>query len=469
MTRLSLVVGIAACAVGPNFERPAAPHTERYLNGELHETIAADGRTQMFRAGAQLAADWWRLFHSPKLDALIADAIASNQTLEAARANLRQSEYSLKAGYGVFLPQLDANASVTPQRFTPSRFAIAAAPSQFTLYTLGGTLGYTLDVFGGQRRTVEGLQARVDLQRENLAAARLIVTGNVVSTAIARAGYQDEIAATEAFILALKQQLQIIQAQADAGTVPYASVLAIRSQLASTMATLPPLRQRLDVAGHLLATLVGRAPAEWRQPGIALADLTLPKELPVSLPSELVRHRPDILVAEATLHVSSANVGVATAARFPSFTINGSVGVNNTGVDGLLSYGSLFWSLGANVLAPVFHGGTLANQQRAAIEAYHQSLASYRETVLTALGDVANALRALEHDAETLDAQALALASSTDALKLIEINYKSGVANYLQVLVANGQYYQAMIGHLQAQTQRLQDTVALFVALGGGW
>jgi NodT family efflux transporter outer membrane factor (OMF) lipoprotein len=468
---LALVaLGAYACAVGPDFKRPPPPKVTRYTNGApMHATITADGQAQIVRAGAQLAADWWRLFHSTKLDAVIAEAIANNQTLEAARASLRKSQYQLQAGYGVFYPQLDVNAGATPQRFTPSRFAFNQAPSVFHLFTLGGTLGYTLDMFGGERRTVEGLHAQVDVQRYGVAAARLLLTGNVANTAIAHAGYQAEIVATEELIDRLKTQVQITEAQASSGTVPFSNVLSVRAQLASVAATLPPLHQRLVQAEDLLATLVGRPPADWRQPEIALADLSLPRDLPVSLPSELVRQRPDILVAEATLHASSANIGVATAAMFPSFSLNGTLGFNNTSIASLFEHNSLFWSIGANMLAPLFHGGTLANQRFAAIAAYQQSLASYRQTVLDALRDVADSLRALEHDAELVDAESQAIKASGEALKLTEINYKSGLANYLQVLIADVQFHQATIAHIQAQAQRLQDTVALFVALGGGW
>jgi NodT family efflux transporter outer membrane factor (OMF) lipoprotein len=239
--------------------------------------------------------------------------------------------------------------------------------------------------------------------------------------------------------------------------------------LAAFEATLPPLRQKLDQAGHLLATLAGRLPAEWTPPQIALTDITLPTELPISLPSDIVRQRPDILASEAQLHSASADIGVATAALFPSFTLSGSYGFNNSSIGDLLKSGSNIWSLGANVTTPLFHGGTLWFHRKAAIEAYQQSLAGYRQTVLSAFAQVADTLRALEHDAEGLHAQSQALDAAGEALQLIHVNYQAGTANYLQVLVADYQYHQAKIGYLQAQAQRLQDTVALFVALGGGW
>jgi NodT family efflux transporter outer membrane factor (OMF) lipoprotein len=219
----------------------------------------------------------------------------------------------------------------------------------------------------------------------------------------------------------------------------------------------------------LLATLVGHLPAEWNPPQVDLADLALPDDLPISLPSELVRQRPDILAAEAQLHSASADIGVATAELFPNFTLNGTYGLNNTHIEDIFKNTSSFWSLAGNLSAPLFHGGTLSARRRATIEGYNQSLADYRQTVLSAFAQVADILRALEHDAETLHAQAQSLSAAEEALRLTQVNYQAGIANYLQVLIANYQYHQAKIGYLQALAQRFQDTVALFVAMGGGW
>jgi NodT family efflux transporter outer membrane factor (OMF) lipoprotein len=246
-------------------------------------------------------------------------------------------------------------------------------------------------------------------------------------------------------------------------------LLSLQSQLAALEATLPPLRQKLSQTEHLLATLAGRTPAEWAPPVVEWSDLALPGELPITLPSQFVRQRPDILAAEAQLHSASAEIGVATAALFPSFALNGTYGVGSNTSNNLFKSSSSFWNLGANVTAPLFRGGTLWFGRQAAIDAYQLSLANYRQTVLSAFAQVADTLRALEHDAELVQAQSLALSASGEALRLIMANYQAGTANYVQVLIANNLYQQAKIGHLQAQTQRFQDTVALFVSLGGGW
>ncbi len=464
------LVSLAGCAVGPDFVRPTPPPVDRYTQGtEPTATIVADGQTQHFAMGARIAADWWRLFNSVKLDNVVQESIVGNPTLQAAQASLRQSQDTLRAGYGVFYPQLDASFDASRQKFSPARIGSNSSSSIFNLFTLSATVSYALDVFGGERRAVEGLQAQVDVQRAAALGTYLTLVGNIVNTTIAQAAYREQIKATEQIISILKEQIGITETQARAGTVPYTNVLSLRSQLASFEALLPPLKQKLNQTEHLLATLAGRAPVEWDQPHVDLSDLTLPSELPVTLPSELVRQRPDILAAEAELHSASTEIGVATAALFPSFTLNGSYGQNNTSMNGLFKSSSNFWSMGADVTAPLFHGGTLWFKRKAALEGYQQTLATYRQTVLSAFAQVADTMRALEHDAESMHAQSQALETAEEALRLIQANYQAGVVNYLQILIANGQYHQARIGYLQAQAQRLQDTVALFMAMGGGW
>jgi len=467
---IAALVLVGGCAVGPDFVRPVPPEGERYTHQPTAgSTVAADGEAQHFEPGAQIAADWWHLFNSNQIDALVKEAIADNPSLQAAQASLRQSQENLRAGYGVFYPQFNATAGATREKFSAANFGQGPNSSIFNLYTLGATVSYALDVFGGDRRAVEGLSAQVDFQRYAALGTYLTLSGNIVNTLVARAAYAAELHATEHIITLQKDQVHIAQAQVDAGTAPYATLLSVQSQLAITEATLPPLRQRFDQTGHLLAALSGHTPAERAPPDIDLADLTLPTDLPISLPSALVRQRPDILAAEAQLHGASANIGVATAAMFPRFTLSGSFGqLGNTGGN-LLQSSSSVWSLGADVTAPLFHGGTLWHQRKAAMEAYQAALASYRQSVLGGFEQVADALRALEHDAEGVDAQSRALDAAGRALKLLQANYEAGLASYLQVLVADQQYQQASIGYLQARTQRLQDTAALFVALGGGW
>ena len=465
-----LFLGVSGCAVGPDFKTPEAPPVTRYTQGaEPTETLSAEGQSQHFERGMEIAAEWWRLFRSEPLDEVIAAALEGNQDLLAAQATLRQSQENLRAGYGAFVPQIDGNFDTTRQKFTAARFGGNFATNIFTVYTAAVTVTYEIDVFGGQRRALEGLKAQTDYQRYEVQATYLTLLGNVVNTTIGQAAYRAQIEATEEMVALLRDQLRITEAQAKAGMIPYTNVLSVRTQLAATEASLPPLLQGLAKGSHLLATLVGRMPADWTPAAVALADFSLPTPLPVSLPSALVRQRPDILAAEAMLHSASANIGVATAAMLPAVTLSGSYGQSSNSLDTLFQGMSNYWTLGGNLAASLFHGGTLWFQRKAALEAYQASLASYRQTVLGAFGQVADSLRALENDAKRLEAESRALDSAGQALRVVDSSYKAGITSYIQLLIANLQYNQARIGYLQARAQRLQDTAALFIALGGGW
>jgi NodT family efflux transporter outer membrane factor (OMF) lipoprotein len=462
--------GLIGCAVGPDFERPDTPKADHYTPGAVPEkTIGAEGTEQRFDTQQKLAADWWRLLSCPSLDALLAEAIANNPSLEAAQASLRKSQDNLRAGYGIFFPQIDGQAGFARQKFSPLKFGETAPSPVFNLFTLSATVSYALDVWGGQRRSVESLAAQMEAQQDTLLGAYLILSSNVVNTAIAQAGYRDEVRATEHLLGLEKEQLAITETQAKAGTVPYSNVLSLQSQVATSEALVPPLREKIDQADHLLAALAGHTPAEWKQSSFALADFTLPADLPLSLPSQMVRQRPDVLVAEAQLHSANAQIGVTTAAMLPNITLSATPGVNNPSLNQLFTPASVFWGLAAGLTQPLFHGGELWYQRKAAIDAREQAAATYRQTVLAAFEQVADTLRGLEHDAEALEAQGRAVKAAEDALRLIQINYQSGIATYLQVLTADGQYQQAQLAFIQAKTQRLQDTVALYVALGGGW
>ena len=461
---------LAGCAVGPDFVRPEGPEMKNYVQGDDPlMTPAAEQAIQQFAKGAPVDPEWWKLLNSPVLDKAVREALLNNPTLQSAQASLRQSQESLRAGYGIFFPQFDLQAGGARQLFSPAKIGSGAPASIFNLYTLSAAVSYPLDLFGGERRQIEALQANVDTRLYSAAAAYLALTGNLANTLIAYAGYADQMAATSDIVNLLKDELRITAIQAKAGTVPYSNVLTIQSQLASAEATLPVIRQKMIQSGDLLAVLSGRFPSEWSPPRITLADITLPPVVPVALPSELVRSRPDILTAEAQLHGASAGIGVATAALFPNITLNGNFGQNSTETSQLFEKSSNFWSLGANITQPLFHGGMLWFQRKAAIEGFEASKAVYRQTVLSAFEQVADLLRALESDAEALDAQDRSLDAAEQGLNLVKANYQAGLANYLQIITATDLYQQARIGVLQARAQRLQDTVALFVALGGGW
>jgi len=364
---------------------------------------------------------------------------------------------------------VDVTSSGERVRSAPAQQGSAASGSIFNVVTLGGSIGYSLDVFGGQRRTVEGLGAQLDYERYAGQAAYLTLSANVVDACIARAAYAAQIAATRELIALLDEQMHSIEVQVQAGTAPYANLLSQRGLIAAGRAQLAALQQRLSQTDHLLALLQGALPASATAPAIELAQLNLPLDLPVSLPSELVRQRPDILAAEAQLRAASAQIGVATAAMFPSFSLNASYGAAGSSLSNLFGPAGRFWSVGPSLTAPLFHGGALQAQRQAAIDAFDVQQANYRQTVLEAFDQVADALQALEHDAQSLQAQRLARDSATQALALVQANFRSGLVAYVDVLSADVQVRQADLGYLQALAQRHQDTVALFVALGGGW
>jgi len=450
--------------------QPEPPLVEGYIQGaNLNSTVEAGGIAQHFDRGGNISAEWWRLFKSATLDTVVRNAISNNLSLQAAQANLRQSQATLQAGYGIFYPQVDLGFSPSRQQFSSAKFGGTSSPTIFNLYTISTTVSYTLDVFGGERRGIESLEAQKELQRYTAIATYLTLTGNVINTVIARAAYRAEVEATEQLIDIVRKQIKITESQVKAGTVPYLNVLSLRSQLASIAATLPPLKQKLSQTDHLQASLVGRAPAEWNPPDVKLEELALPTNIPVSLPSELVHQRPDILSAESQLHSDSAKIGVATASLFPTISLSASYGYNNHSLADLFISNGNIWAMAANFAQPLFHGGTLWFNRKAAIQTYEHSLANYQQTVISAFQQVADTLKALEHDAETQTAQLESLHTSDQSLGLINANYQAGLVNYLQVLTVNSQYQQARIGYLQALAQRFQDIVALFVALGGGW
>ncbi|WER50629.1 efflux transporter outer membrane subunit [Cupriavidus sp. WKF15] len=465
-----LATALWGCAVGPDFVSPPAPAVTDYVrSGDAADTPAGEGQIQHFASGAPVPAHWWHMFGSDELDRALEVALAGNPSLQVAEANLRQADAAARAGAGVFYPQVAVQAQASRQTTTPARLGSVVAPGIFNVFTLGATVSYALELFGGNRRAVEALSARAEAQRYAVGAAWLTLTGTLVNTAIARAGYATQIAATEALVKVVREQVEVTRAQVSAGTATHASELSLLSQLGSLEATLPPLEQRLDQADHLEATLGGRFPSESEPLALSLESLALPTDLPRVLPSELVRRRPDVLAAQAELHVAAANVGVATAAMLPSIALSATYGREGTQPGALFAAGGGIWGMAAAAFAPVFQGGTLYYGRRAALAQFEAAQANYRQVVLAAFAQVADALRALEHDALTVDAQDRARQAALQLMSEVQANYRAGTTGYLQVLVANAQYQQASIGYIQARAQRLQDTVALFLALGGAW
>jgi len=478
--KIAAVVSIAAavlagCAVGPDFRAPAPPKTDTYttptLPAETATAPVAGGGPQRFVAGRDIPAQWWTLFHSEALDRLIRQSLADSPTLAAAQAALRQAQENRLARLGALFPSVDANFSATRQKFTGASFGQPDLPgSTFSLFNASVSVSYALDLFGRTRRGLEELKAQVDYQRYLLEASHLALTSNIVTTAVQEASLRAQIRAVREIVAAQEQQLALVEDKFQLGGIARPDVLAQEAQLAQTRTILPPLEKQLAQTRHLLAVLAGKPPAEAAAlPEFELTDLNLPQELPVSLPSSLVRQRPDVLASEELLHAASAQIGVATADLFPKLTLSGNYGSQSTTLSDLFSSGTNVWSIGAGLLQPVFRGGELTAKRRAAIAAFDAAEAQYRYTVLQAFRNVADVLRALEQDANALNAQSSAEAAARESLDLARDQFELGAASYLTLLNAERQHQQARLSLAQAQAARYADTAALFQALGGGW
>jgi NodT family efflux transporter outer membrane factor (OMF) lipoprotein len=471
---LGIGISLTGCMVGPNFRQPDAPTTKTYTESALPEQTATSpgtgGNAQRFVAGADIPAQWWTIFQSDPLDSLVRDSLANSPTLAAALATLRQSQENLTAGRGALLyPQVDGSLGATREKITGASLGQPNVGSEiFNLFNASVNVSYALDVFGGNRRQIEGLQALVDYQAYQLEGARLSLTANVVTAAIREAQLRAQIAATQDILAAEEKQVQLIDKQFQLGGAARVTLTTQRGQVEQTRALLPPLERELAITRHQLAALSGRTPSEAMIPAFNLDALTLPQDLPVSIPSSLVRQRPDIQAAEALLHQASAEIGVATANEYPKINLTGSLG------DVALQAHSLFagpavWSIGAGLLQPLFHGGELEAQRRAAVAGYDQAEAQYRQAVLLAFQNVADALRSLETDARALQAQSEATRYARETLDLVTKQYQLGGTTILALLIAQQQFQQQRLLLVSAESARYADTAALFQALGGGW
>jgi NodT family efflux transporter outer membrane factor (OMF) lipoprotein len=428
------------------------------------------GDAQRFEVGATISAEWWQVFGSPELDALIRTAVAGQPTLAAAKAALRQAEENVNAQYAVLYPSVDAAFSAKRQRISGATFGNPSIPpATFNLYNASVNVSYQIDVAGGARRELEALRAGVDFQRFQVEAAYLALTANVATTAFREASLREQIRATREISEAQDSQLRLAEQQFKLGAISGSDLLGQRAQAAQTRATLPPLERALGQTRNQLAVLIGKLPADARLPELDFSNFRLPAELPLTIPSELLRQRPDVRQAEAILRQTNARIGVAEALLFPQLTLTGSYGTAALNSGDLFNPATQLWNIGANLLQPIFHAGQLQAQKRGAQAAYDQAFAQYRQAVLVAFQDVADVLLALEYDAKALKAQAEAEAASRESLEVTQQQLKFGAASYVALFNAQRQYSLAKAALVQAQANRYADTAALFQALGGGW
>ncbi|MEN6587193.1 MAG: efflux transporter outer membrane subunit [Sulfuricella sp.] len=464
---------LGACTLGPNFREPDAPrvpaanpYTPEPMAAQTASAPGPGGAAQRFVPGDDIPAQWWSLFHSEPLDRLIRSALCNSPTLASAQAALRQAQESYRAEAGSLLfPAVSGLGSATRER---GSFG-TSEPSVFNLYNASVNVSYNVDAFGATRRDLEAVWATVDYQRFQLEAAYLALTANVVTSAIQEASLRAQLQTTSEVLALQEKSLAVIEKQAALGAVARPAVLAQRTQVAQTRATLPALEKALAQTHHQLAVYAGRFPSEPGLPEFQLESLQLPQELPLSLPSSLVRQRPDIRANEALWHEASARIGVATASLFPQLNLSGSLGFQAFEIGNLLSSSARIWSIGAALSIPIFNGGALQARRRGAIAAYEQAGEQYRATVLAAFQNVADVLRALDTDAAALRAQADAEAAARESLELVSRQYEVGASSYLALLDAQRTHQQSRLSLVQAEAARYADTAALFQALGGGW
>jgi NodT family efflux transporter outer membrane factor (OMF) lipoprotein len=465
---------LAACTMGPDFKSPEGPKADAYLPDGPSSFVSGgiDGsEAQRIVQDLDIPGRWWAVFESPELNGLIEQALRANPDIQAAAAGLKVAQENARAQRATLFPTVQSNfgaaATQVPNFLSPP----LADPNNFSysLFTVGLTLTYNLDLWGANRRQIESLEALAEAQCFQLEGAYLSLAANVVAAAILEASLRAQIEATQRIIATQRDTLDILNRQSGLGAVTGADVAAQQAALAQVEATLPPLQKALAQQRNLLATLTGRFPNEAMLERFNLTDLKLPQELPLSLPSRMVEQRPDVRAAEANLHSSSALVGVATANQFPNITLNASIATQ------ALTFGTLFGPalpasvIGGSVLQTLLDGGALRAKKRAAQAALEQADAQYRSTVLTAFRSVSDTLRALEYDSLALRAAVAAEQATAASLQIARRRLELGDTTYIFVLTAELAYQQAALLRVQAQAARFTNTAALFQALGGGW
>jgi NodT family efflux transporter outer membrane factor (OMF) lipoprotein len=493
---VAFAVLAASCAVGPSYHRPQAPANAGYAPTPLPESTAGaavhGGESQRLVNGRDIPFEWWQLFKSPALDALVKRAFRANPTIAAAQSALVQAQELVYAQQGYFFPTVAANYDFARTKIS-GNFTVDdspgtqgngdnlnpplldlhnsphTAPLLYNFHTAELTVGFVPDVFGANRRQVETLVAQTDAQRFALEATYVTLASNVVAAAIQEASLRAQIEATRQIIAADEQSLEILRDQLALGFAKRIDVAAQETALAQAEATLPPLKKQFEQTRDLIRALVGNLPDQDVPETFELGALQLPPELPLSLPGRIIEQRPDVRAAEAQLHAANAQVGVAVAAMLPQFSISGNLGGNADEFTWMFRTGGPFWSLVGGVTQPIFEGGTLLHRKRAADDALKQAAAQYQSSVLTAYQNVADTLHASMSDADALAANVRAETAAKVTYDLTRRQMEVGYINYLMLLNAETTYQQALILRVQAQATRFGDTVALFQALGGGW
>jgi NodT family efflux transporter outer membrane factor (OMF) lipoprotein len=462
---------LAGCNVGPKYNPPTAPaitaYTPQPQPAETTTSAGAAGIAQHFDSSSSIPAQWWTLFHSPELNSMMEEALRNSPTLTQATARLKEAQEELNARAGATkYPTVTGSASVEGEQPNLTAYGIPFPnPSPFALLNGSVAVSYALDIFGANRRAIEGLKAERDYENWQREGARLMLAGNVASAAIRQAHIRKQLEITKQLLAIEQRELAIAESRHQAGGVSDADVASRKSIVAQTEATMPPLEAELDQVNHQLAVLMGKSPAEAQIPNLSLETLQLPQSLPLSLPSALVEQRPDIRAAESLLHQASANVGVATANLYPQIVLSGSGG----GIGTSFASGGDLWNAALSLTQPLYNGGALQAEKRKAEAAYEEANSVYRQTVLQAFGQVADTLTAIDHDAQTLKARSDVAADADASYRIAQGRYEAGGISELALLEAEQQLVQTELDRTAAAAARFSDSATLFEALGGGW
>lgn len=453
----ALCLALCGCAVGPDYKPPAVPQPAQLTRSTLPTAGTVDG----------VAATWWTAFGSPALDALVVEALANSPTIEAARATLASAHQNVVAQRGFFLPSVQASYNASRQNVGETVSSpLGSGESIYNFHTASLNIAYTPDLFGGNRRQVESLLATEASQGFQLDAARLTLASNVVGGVLQVAMLKEQVALTGQAEQAMRQQLEIMRKLHSSGYVNGIDVATQETLLGQVQQSLPPLQRQLEQTRDLLAVLLGRTPGE-SLAEVDLAALRMPA-LPRAVASDVLRQRPDVRASEALVHAASANVGVASAARFPQLSITAALGGGATNFGSMFSASNTSWSIGGGVLAPIFAGGTLQARQRAAEADLLAAAAQYRGTVLGAFQNVADALYALDIDSRAVKVAETSEAAALTSLELTRSQLREGYGSRPAMLAARQAWLQARAATVAARGTLMGDTVALFQALGGG-
>jgi len=464
---------LAGCTVGPNFERPATPTPESYRNTAEQRAPLAGAPQPIPGTGPQ--ARWWQAFGSRELDALVDRAMLHNQTLAASDATLAAAAHDARAIAGKRLPQIDANARVEQEQANLATFGLPASSiglpgnPDFHLYSVGGGISYDADLFGGVRRQVEQARAQAEAQQRRTEAAHLTVAGQVVNQVLSIAAVRAQIATAEGLLQEDQRNLDLTQKRKQAGEGTLVEVLNAQSQYAADRGDIPQLYQQFDEARHLLAVLVGVSPAELGATDFDLAKLVLTPGIPVTLPSELVHKRPDILQAEADLHAATAEIGIATARMYPDISLGATLEQAGSSIGNIVNNSFRGYDLFGGLTAPIFHGGTLKAQRAAAVSRAQAAAATYQQTVLVAFQQVADLLSALHNDALSVETQSQSAAVAQHSLRLSRRSFQVGNSGILQVLDSERLYSRASSNLVLARSRQYLNVARLYVATAGGW